>query len=292
MILQLFFNAIIAGSIYSLIALGFVVIYRTVRFFHFAHGGIYTIGAYLVYIFYIILSLPLTVAIIFSVIITVMLGILVEILVYKPIRKRQGSNLIFLIASLGVLTIIQNLISLIFGDDTQTIRTGEVKEGINIFGAYITLAQITIIIVSLILFIIIMFFLQKSKIGKSLRAVANNPELSKISGLDSDKIYILSFSIGSALAGIGAILVSFDTDMSPMMGFNALMMGIIAVIIGGVNSIPGAAMGGILLGLAQQFGVWKINSQWQDTIAFVILLIFLLIRPYGFMGKKLKKAEI
>ena len=292
MLKQLLLNGVISGSIYALVALGFVLIYRTVRFFHFAHGAIYTSGAYFVFLFKVVCGIPFFISIALSIISTALLGVLVEILVYKPIRKRQGSNLIFLLASLGVLTIIQNIISLIFGDDTKTIRTGNVKEGLNFFGAYITPIQITIIVVAVILFIITTLILQKTKMGKTLRAVANSPELAKITGINSDKVIILAYAIGSALAAVGAILVAFDTDMTPTMGFHALMMGVVAVIIGGVNSIPGAALGGLLLGLAQNLGVWKISSQWQDTIAFVILLIFLLVRPYGFLGKKLKKAEI
>ena len=125
-----------------------------------------------------------------------------------------------------------------------------------------------------------------------MRAVANDSELARVAGIESDKIILLTFALGSALAGIAGILVALDVDMTPTMGMNALMMGVVAVIIGGVGSIPGIALGALLLGMAQHLGVWFISSQWQDAIAFVILLLFLLFRPQGFLGKKVKTATL
>ncbi|HEX8948282.1 MAG TPA: hypothetical protein VF790_04925, partial [Dissulfurispiraceae bacterium] len=113
-----------------------------------------------------------------------------------------------------------------------------------------------------------------------------------VSGINTDRTILFSFLLGSMLAGIAAILISFDIDMTPTMGMNALMMGVVAVIIGGVGSISGAALGALLLAFAQNFGIWKISYQWQDAIAFIILLIFLLYRPYGFFGKKVRKVEV
>lgn len=122
--------------------------------------------------------------------------------------------------------------------------------------------------------------------------MANYSELANASGIESDKVILLTFALGSALAGIAGILFALDMDMTPTMGMNALLMGVVAVIIGGVGSIPGIALGALLIGMAQQFGVWKIGSQWQNAIAFVVLLIFLLFRPQGFFGKKIKKVSI
>ncbi len=125
-----------------------------------------------------------------------------------------------------------------------------------------------------------------------MRAVANDPELAQISGIDTDRIILWTFAVGSALAGFAAILISLDIDMTPTMGLYALMMGMVAVIIGGTGNITGAACGGLLLGLAQHLGVWKISSKWQDSIAFFILLVFLLFRPHGFFGRKVKKIQV
>lgn len=200
--------------------------------------------------------------------------------------------MMFLLASLGIYIISQNVISIFFGDETKSIRTEEVREGLNIFGARITLIQIAIITTSIILVIVIAMFLKWSKMGKAMRAVGNDQKLATSVGIDTNRVILWTFAIGSTLAGVAGILAALDVDMTPTMGMNALMMGVVAVIIGGVNSIPGVAMGALLLSLAQHLGVWIISSKWQDAIAFIVMFIFLLFKPEGFLGKKIKKAKI
>jgi len=291
MLPQLFVNGLIAGGVYSLVALGFGLIYSTARFFHFAHGAVYAVGAYLTYAGW-LLGLSLYVAIPLAVIGTAMLGALIDVGIYRPLRKKNASSLILLLASLGLFTVIQNFISLIFGDDTKTIRSGAVTEGLPLFGARITPIQIAIIIVSALLILLCWILMKRTKVGKAMRAVANDPELARVVGIEPDRVILFTFALGSALAAVAAILISLDTDMTPMMGFYALLMGVVAVIAGGVGSIPGAALGGLLVGMAQHLGVWKIPTQWQDTIVFLILIFFLLFRPQGFLGKAVKKAAV
>lgn len=215
-----------------------------------------------------------------------------EWFVYKPLRKKDSTKLILLLASLGIYIVLQNVISMVFGDDTKSIRTWPVVEGLNIFGARITPVQIVIVVSSLLLVVMVAGYLMLGKTGKAMRAVANDAELANISGINSDRVILISFALGSALAGAAGILVSLDVDMTPTMGMNALMMGVVAMIVGGVGSIRGIILGSLLLALAQNFGVWYISSQWQDAIAFAILLIFLLFKPEGFFGKKLRKVHV
>ncbi|MBA7615693.1 High-affinity branched-chain amino acid transport system permease protein LivH [subsurface metagenome] len=292
MLQQFIVNNLIAGCIYALIALGFAVIYRTVRFFHFAHGIVFTVGAYFAFLFKMWLGCPLWIAILGGILLAGVLGCLMEVVVYRPLRKRDSSELVLLLASLGIYILLQNVISMIFGDDTKSIRISDVQEGINILGARITPIQIVTICVSIVLVIALSAFLKKSKIGKTMRAVANDPMLADISGINSNRIILCTFAIGSGLAAIAGILVALDVDMTPTMGMNALMMGVVVVIIGGVNSIPGIALGALLLAMSQHFGAWFIGSQWQDAIAFIILVLFLLFKPEGFFGKKVKSATV
>ncbi len=292
MIQQLLVNALISSSIYILIAVSFAVIYRTVRFFHFAHAVVFTSGAYFTYLFYKLTGFPLALAILIAIALAAVLGCGMEVLVYRTLRKKQTSPMVLLLASLGMYILLQNTISMVFGDDTKSIRSGVVKEGLPVFGARITPIQIIIIATSIVLIIAVALWLKKSKIGKAMRAVANNAELARISGIQSDRVILWTYALGSALAAVAGILVALDVDMTPTMGLNALIMGVVAMIIGGVGSIPGLALGALLLGLAQHLGVWKISSQWQDAIAFIILFVFLLVRPRGFMGRKVKKVEI
>lgn len=275
-----------------LVAIGFAIVFRATRFFHFAHGIVFTAGAYFTFLFKTWLGFPLFFSILLAIPLSTLLGCLMEVAVYLPLRRKGASPLVFLLASLGMYIVLQNVISMMFGDDTKTIRSGLVKEGLNVFGARITPIEILIICVSVVLVVTVALLLKKTKMGNVMRAVANDIELASVSGIDSDRVILLTFAIASALAGIAGILVALDVDMTPTMGMNALMMGVVAVIVGGVGSIPGVALAALLLGMAQHLGVWYISSQWQDAIAFAILLIFLLFRPQGFLGKKVKKVTI
>lgn len=290
--MQIIINVLLAAAIYSQISLGFTLLYRTCGFIHFAHGAIFTLGAYFTYLYASILGLNLFISIPLAILSAMLIGILIELIVYRPLRRKGTTPLILLLSSLGIYIVLQNLISMIFGDDTKTLRSGIVQEGIEIFGARITPIQILIVIVSMVLLVACWALMKYTKMGRAMRAVASDPNLALVSGIDTDKVILFAFALGSALAAVAAILISYDIDMTPTMGMNALMMGVVAVIVGGVGSIPGAALGGFLLAFAQNFGVWKISSQWQDAIAFIILLLFLLYRPYGFFGKKIRKVEV
>jgi len=301
MIQQLILNGIIAGSIYALIAIGFTVIYRTVRFFHFAHGVVYTAGAYLAYtVLQLTMDHGLSTVNWFNWVAAIMvgiagagvLGVLIDRAVYYPLRQQNASNLIFLLASFGVFIFLQNLIQLIYGAQILTIRTGPIKEGHHFLGAVITDIQILILAASVVLMIFLWLFIQKTKLGKAMRAVSDDPIAANVVGINPERIILTSFAIGSALAGAAGILISFETNIEPTMAFSALLKGIIASIIGGIGSIPGAVLGGFFLGLAENLGIWKISAGWKDCIAFVILIIFLLIRPWGFLGTKREKETI
>lgn len=292
MINQLAINGIIAGSIYALTAIGFAIIYKTIKFFHFAHGVIYAAGAYLAYSFFILLNISPLISFFLSIIIAGLLGVFIDRFVYLPLRKHKTSNLVFLLASFGVFIFLQNLLQLIFSAQILTLRTGSIKEGHHILGAVITDIQILIIVSSLVLFFLTWLFVQKTKLGKAIRAVSDDPIGARVVGINSEKVIITAFAIGSALAGAAGILISLETNIEPTMGMNAIFKGIIASIVGGIGSIPGALFGGLFLGLAENLGIWKIQAGWKDTIAFAILIIFLLIRPSGIMGVKTKKEQI
>ncbi len=286
MLQQLLVNGIIAGSIYALVALGFTFIYRTVKFFHFAHGVVYAAGAYLAYSFVISLGINPIISFFLAAILAGVIGVGIDRFVYKPLRKRKAPNLVFLIASFGIFIFIQNLLQLIYGAQILTIRTGPVKEGHHFFGAVITDTQILILAVSAALCLGLWLFVKKTKLGKAMRAVADDRIAASVVGINPERIILAAFAIGSALAGAAGILISLETNIEPTMGMNAILKGIIASIIGGIGSIPGAMFGGLFLGIAENLGIWKISAGWKDCIAFVILIVFLLFRPGGIMGVK------
>jgi branched-chain amino acid transport system permease protein len=301
---QLLVNGFIVGSIYALVALGFTTIYRTIRFFHFAHGVVYAVGAYLAYA---VISWQLSglggqgsdisgrlsvvscqwgVAILAGIVGAGVVGIGIDRLVYRPLRKKKAPNLVFLLASFGVFIFIQNLLQLVFGAQILTLRTGPVKEGHHFLGAVITDTQILILVVSFLLAAGLWVFIKKTKLGKAMRAVADDRIAASVVGINPERTILAVFAVGSALAGAAGILISLETNIEPTMGLNAILKGIIASIIGGIGSIPGALFGGLFLGMAENLGIWKISAGWKDCVAFVILIVFLLVRPGGIMGAK------
>ncbi len=164
-------------------------------------------------------------------------------------------------------------------------------EGYQIASAVITPIQILILSVSLILFTALWLIIDKTKMGKAIRAVADDPVGASVSGIYPERVILYAFGIGSVLAGMAGVLISLETNIEPMMGFSAILKGIIASIIGGIGSVPGAVLGGFLLGIVENLGIWKIQAGWKDTIAFAVLIIFLLLRPQGILGSKTDKER-
>jgi branched-chain amino acid transport system permease protein len=167
-----------------------------------------------------------------------------------------------------------------------------VVEGYQILSAVITPTQILILSVSIVLFTILWLIVDKTKMGKAIRAVADDPVGASVSGIYPEKVILYAFGIGSALAGMAGVLISLETNIEPTMGFNAILKGIIASIIGGIGSVPGAVLGGFFLGIVENLGIWKIQAGWKDTIAFAVLIIFLLVRPEGILGNRKDKDRL
>ena len=289
---QILINILFTFCLYLSISVGFVIIYYPTKFFHIAHAITLTFSAYFTFLFSIQLNFPLAISIPLAILAATAIGMLSEIALYKPLRKRNASPMILMIASLGLYIVLQNLISLLWGDATKSVRTWEVKVGNQFFGAYITDIQIITIAVCLALFTACVFFMKYSRIGRNIRAVASNPELSNVAGIHSNRVILWAFGIGSALAAGAGILIALDTDMRPTMGFSWLLYGVVAMIIGGVGSNWGLAGGALLLATAQHLAAYYIGSQWMDAVAYIILILFLIAKPLGFSGKRLKKIEI
>jgi len=284
--IQLIINGLIAGAIYSLVSSGFSLIYSINKFIHFAHGSVVALSAYMLYFLFSVLGLNFGFSVILAIIFASFLGLLINIIIYKQLRKRNASSVILLIASFAVLILIESLILLFFGADVKTIGYIKVAKGIEFLGAIITPLQVFIIIVSIILLIFLFIFMKKTKIGKAMRAVSDNKDVGEIIGISSERIYNWSFIIGSAIAGIAGILVALEQNLDPTMGTGLVIKGFTAAIIGGIGSVPGAILGSFLLGLSENLGIWFLPSGYKDAIAFILLFIFLLFRPNGILGKK------
>lgn len=207
-------------------------------------------------------------------------------------RKKSAPPLVFLIASFGVFIFIQNLLQLLYGAQILSLRTGPITEGYHILSAVITPIQLLILAASLAIFLILLLLTNKTKIGKAIIAVSDDAYGASISGINPERVILYAFAFGSALAGMAGVLVSLETNIEPTMGMNAILKGIIASIIGGIGSIPGALLGGFFLGIAENLGIWKIQAGWKDTIAFTVLIIFLLLKPEGILGKRYDRDKL
>ena len=290
--MQVVVNIILSFFIYLLIAFSYTLIYYPTKLFHIAHAAIILYGAYFVFIFANKFAFPFALSVFLAVISGTFTGLLCEILVYRGMRKRGASPLSYLVASIGLYIMLQNSISLCFGDDTKIINKAEVAAGYEILGAYITGVQIITVLVSLSLIVTISSFLHYTKTGKSIRAVSSNSQLCKIYGIPSNKIILVAFCMGSALAAIAGILSAMDTNMTPTFGFNLLLYGVVAMIIGGVGSTRGLITGSLLVATSQHLAAYYIDTKWTDAVTYIILILFLIWKPLGFSGKQLKKNEI
>ena len=284
--LQLLINGLIAGSIYSLVAAGFSLIYSVNKFVHFAHGCTIAVSAYTLYFLFSALKIDFYLSVILAVIFGGLFGLFMLKSVYEPLSNKKASGLILLTASVALLILFESIILLIFGADVKTINFIKVEKGMEFFGAIITPLQVVIIVSALVLLLALYLFMKKTKLGKAMRAVADNKDVAEIMGISSKKIFAWSFVIGSLIAGFGGVLVGLEQNLEPTMGTNLMIKGFTGAIVGGVGSVPGAVLGSFLLGLAENFGIWYLPSGYKDAIAFVILFIFLLFKPEGILGIK------
>lgn len=284
---QLIANSIIAGSVYALVAMSFSLVYGTTRFFNLAHGVVAAIGGYTVLLLAKTLGVNLWLAIATGIIAVALVGWALEILIYRPLRRRKASGTVLLVASLGAFTVLQALLAIIFTSQYQTISDLLAGSGIVHLGsAVMTNVQVATLASAILVLGIFWLMLTKTKFGRAVRAVSDDEEVAKIVGINTDRIIGYVFLIGSAVAGLSGILVGFDTGLQPTMGLGLLLKGIIAAIVGGMGNVYGAFLGAYLLGFVENFGIWQISGEWKDTIAFLILILFLLFRPQGILGKK------
>jgi len=267
-------------------AVGFAMIYNGTRILHLAHGAVFTFGGYVLYVLAVKLGLHVALAVLGAVILTAVLGALMEILVYRPLRKREGSLEALIIASLGLLTFFQALFALTFGTDTRNMREGPLPT-YEVGELIVTALHVLVGIVALVIFPLLQLFLTRTRYGRAIRALADNPRLAVVLGIDTDRLYVLIFALGSGLSGIAVSLIAFDQGVRPEMGFSIMLFILVAVIVGGVGYLPSAAAGGLVLGVLQHLSLWQLSSRWQDVVVFGALVIFLVFRPQGIFGHML-----
>ncbi|SDW08720.1 branched-chain amino acid transport system permease protein [Albimonas donghaensis] len=279
LLLQLFVNGVINGAHYALLGVGFGLIFATTRIVHFAYGPVFTFAAYVAWGVSGGLGLPIWLGLIAAIACAVGLGLLSYLALYRPLEVNRAPPLAPLIASLGLYIVLENLVGILFGTG---VRVVDLDYGIYFLGpVFFTSIHLWQVGSFVILAGGLALFLRRTRYGKAILAMTDDPDMARIIGIDTFKITLLVFAIGSMLSAVPATLILLKDGASTHMGFAAVFMGFVAVIVGGVGSLRGAAAGGMLLGLVESLGLWQIPTEWQQSIAFVVLYAMILIRPEG-----------
>ncbi len=312
MFIQQLINGLALGAVYALIALGYTMVYGILQLINFAHGEVYMLGAYLgIIVLGALTSRPVTemvdrlfvvfgfspcdpqtyvfaalvITIIASMLFCAAYGATIERVAYRPLRK--AVKLAPLISAVGMSIILQNLVMLSQGKEYKFLPPVISFEGFTLFGAKISPVEIFILAASVLLMISLQLFITKTKIGKAMRATSQDMTMAGLVGIDINKVIAVTFMIGSALAAVAGVMVTLYYGVVHFfMGYLAGIKAFTAAVLGGIGSIPGAMLGGFMLGLIENFGASYISSVYKDAFAFFVLIITLLIRPWGLLGQK------
>ena len=285
---QTLISGLSLGSIYALIALGYTMVYGIAKMLNFAHGDIIMVGAYAVIVAVMQLSLPPVIAILISIIVCAVLGVVIERLAYKPLRQAQP--LTVLITAIGVSYLLQNVALLIFGSEQKAFPTILKLPAIKL--GQVTIDGITLITlgVTAIIMIALTLFINKTKLGKAMRAVSEDKEAAGLMGISTNRTITITFAIGSALAAVASIFYgATSVYIKPTTGAMPGIKAFTAAVFGGIGSIPGAMLGGVLLGLIEQFSKTYISTLWADAIVFGVLVLVLVVKPTGLLGKQMSE---
>ncbi len=283
-ILEQIINGLRSGSIYALIALGYTMVYGIAKMINFAHGDIIMVGAYSLYVTIVLLNIPVPAAVLLTIAFCALLGILIERVAYKPLRKAPA--LAVLITAIGMSFLLQSLALLIFKADPIAFKSIINVNSISIGGVTISGINIVTLVVTFICMIALTFFINKTKAGSAMRAVSEDKAAAELMGINVNKTISMTFAIGSALAAIAGILfVCQYQSMKPTLGALPGIKAFVAAVLGGIGSIPGAMLGGILLGVIESISKAYISSELTDAIVFGVLVLVLLVKPSGLLGK-------
>lgn len=312
-LLQIILNTVVLGAMYSLLALGFNLLYSHNKFFDLSYAAYMLIGAYS----YLFLSKTLSgqgfssiLVFLLAIIVAVLFSLVIEKYLYRKLREKKASGSVMMIASLGVLTVAQAIIAILFSSNIQTLSTGSqsisltipdtilnsdistlVTDTDSVHSVYFTYLQIYIVVSAIALYMLTYFVIKKSKYGMRLRAVSDNEELALASGVDINKIHIWTTVAASAIGATIVIMYGMDTSIDPYMGMSLLLKGVIVAIIGGLGYMMYGAAAALLLAIIETAAVWYIGGEWKDAVAFLVLILLLLIKPTGIFSPSLNSLN-
>lgn len=285
MIWQFIINGLITGILYSLFAIGFAMVYNTTRIFHIAAAGIYVFAAYMFWFFVAEVGLSIISASLVAIALTMVLSLLSELLVYRPLKNKNASLNVAMVASIGAMTVIVNTIALCFGNETKIIENS-ILQSLTFGDIIITAPQKYQAMIGIAVLIIFLVILQRTNWGLRLRALSADETLFETLGYDTKTTRMMVFLVSGAFIAIASCLTVYDVGLDPNMGMSILINAIVAMIIGGVGKFGTCILGGLTLGVLQSLTVYQFASNWQNAVTFLVLLILLFLRPQGIAGYK------
>lgn len=285
MLLQQAINALTLGSLYALIAIGLAITFSILDVVNFAQGSLVMWGAYLGVVFAVGLGLGLWVPMLGSMFLVGLLGMLLERTALQPLRVRNAPPIAALLATLGAATILDHLILIVFGPDTRAFPSPFPVRMVEIGGAQISTLELTITGIALLLLVGLQAMLRRTRLGLAMRAIAQDSRVAGLMGIDTNRVVALAFGVGAAVGGVGGVLTGiYYNSVDISMGYSAGLKGFTAMVIGGMGSLPGAILGGFLLGTAETAATTVFWSGYRDIVAFSLLILVLIVRPSGLLG--------
>ena len=283
-------NGLHVGSIYALVALGYNMVYGIVKLINFAHGDIIMIGAYAAYVALVMLGAPLIVAVLISIAFCALSGVFIERIAYRRLRNKNAPRISLLITAIGVSIFLQNLAQLIFTSSGKSFPATFTAPPIMLGEKQIDFVTFVTIITSVIVMVALQILVNKTKVGKAMRAVSEDADAARLMGINTNNTIAGTFAIGSGLAAVGAVLYSSAYPIvTPYMGSMLGLKAFVAAVLGGIGSIPGAMLGGFAIGIAESLTKAYISSQLVDAVVFGILIVVLLFKPDGLLGKNIRE---
>ena len=277
-------NGLQLGSIYALVALGYTMVYGIILLLNFAHGDIIMVGAYISWLVMSKLGLNPAIGVVLSIAGCMLLGVLIDKVAYAPLR--DAPRLSILITAIGVSYFLENGSQLLFGADAKVVPAYTSVSNIQVGDLTLSFSAIVTVVVTAVATVVLTFLVQKTKLGKAMRAVSEDMGAARLMGINVNTTISFTFAVGSALAGIGAVLYCMAyTQASPTMGIMLGTKAFVAAVLGGIGSIPGAVIGGLLVGFAEVFVSAIGLSVWQDAVVFLLLIVVLIVKPTGLLGR-------
>ena len=288
LLMQQMVNGIALGSIYAMIALGYTMVYGTIRLINFAHGDVYMLGAFLGYYLVTVLGVNWMLALLITMGVIAVVGVLIERIAYKPLR--HSTRVAALITAIGVSYLIQNLMIYFVGPEMRAFPAPIEVKMFKVFGLIVNSKQLIVLAVTITVMIALQIIVQHTRMGKAMRAVAVDQDAAQLMGINVDRVISFTFTLGSALAGLAGILVGiYYNSIQATMGTAPGLKAFIAAVVGGIGSIPGAMIGGYLIGILETLVTYMGGAMYKDAVVYGLLIIILLVLPSGLLGKSVRE---